>query len=860
MYPRQSHTTHTEQLGDEVSVYDSARAKVHALNPTAARVWIQCDGVTSPTAMAGVLRREMGILEADAVVDLALRQLARVHLLELPVESGGDPPATTRRWLLGRGVTAAMLPAIYSILVPTPLEAQSPGRAAPTLTGVSPNQGIRGTTVAVTLTGTNFIAGATSAAVAGGGVTVTSVTVGSATSLTANFVLDAAASDGPRTVTVTTANGTSGGQTFTISPPPAAPTLSAISPAQGTQGSTVAVTLTGTNLRLVIAGFRRVNVSGTGITVTVTGTEDSDTSLTANFAIDAAAPVGARNVTVTTAGGTSAFVTFAVNAPAAGAPTLTAISPAQGTQGATVAVTLTGTNFVAGATTVTISGAGVTVSNVTVASTTSLTANFAVDTAAAVGARNVTVTTTGGTSAPVSFTVNPPAPTLTAISPTQGTQSATVAVMLTGTNFIAGATTVSVSATGVTVNNVVVGSTTSLTASFVLDAAAAVGVRNVTVTTAGGTSAPVSFTVNPPSLGVPTLTTISPAQGTQGATVAVTLTGTNFVVGATTVSVSGAGVTVNNVVVGSTTSLTVSFVLDAAAAVGVRNVTVTTAGGSSAPVSFTVNSSAPTLTAISPAQGFRGLTVAVTLTGTNFVVGGTTVTVSGTGVAVTNVVVTNTTSLTASFVLDPISAAGGPRMVTVTTALGTSGPQTFTIIDPPAPTLTAISPAQGILGTTVAVTLTGTNFIVGGTIVQGIPTNSVVVVSATSLTANFVLDPAGVTIGANAVTVRTTGGTSGPASFTVVPPAPNLTSVAPNFGNPGQTVPVTLTGTNFVVGATTVTVSGTVVSVNNVVVGSPTSLTANFVINAAATGGSYVVTVTTAGGISLPRTFSVTAV
>ena len=43
---------------------------------------------------------------------------------------------------------------------------------------------------------------------------------------------------------------------------------------------------------------------------------------------------------------------------------------------------------------------------------------------------------------------------------------------------------------------------------------------------------------------------------------AVTLTGTNFVVGATTVAVAGGGVTVSNVVVGSSTSLTASFVLD----------------------------------------------------------------------------------------------------------------------------------------------------------------------------------------------------------------------------------------------------------------------------------------------------------
>ena len=73
----------------------------------------------------------------------------------------------------------------------------------------------------------------------------------------------------------------------------------------------------------------------------------------------------------------------------------------------------------------------------------------------------------------------------------------------------------------------------------------------VTVTTAGGTSGAQTFTVNAPAPGAPTLTSVAPNQGIQGTTVAVTLTGTNFVVGATTVNVSGSGVTVNNVVVGS---------------------------------------------------------------------------------------------------------------------------------------------------------------------------------------------------------------------------------------------------------------------------------------------------------------------
>ena len=101
--------------------------------------------------------------------------------------------------------------------------------------------------MAVILTGTNFVVGATTVAVAGGGVTVSSVVVGSSKSLTANFMLNAVEVP-PRTVTVTTAGGTSGPQTFTVSlPVPNAPTLTSVSPNQGLQGATVAVTLTGTN-------------------------------------------------------------------------------------------------------------------------------------------------------------------------------------------------------------------------------------------------------------------------------------------------------------------------------------------------------------------------------------------------------------------------------------------------------------------------------------------------------------------------------------------------------------------------------------------------------------------------------------
>ena len=111
---------------------------------------------------------------------------------------------------------------------------------------------------------------------------------------------------------------------------------------------------------------------------------------------------------------------------------------------------------------------------------------------------------------------------------------------------------------------------------------------------------------------------------------------------------------------------------------GARTVTVTTAGGTSGPQAFTISPPPPTLTSVSPNQGIRGSTVAVTLTGTNFVVGATTVTVSwwrrdG-----------QQRRRRQQYVADRQlrarpGRAAGPRTVTVTTAGGTSGAQTFTI-------------------------------------------------------------------------------------------------------------------------------------------------------------------------------------
>ncbi|MEI6273612.1 MAG: IPT/TIG domain-containing protein, partial [Phycisphaerae bacterium] len=124
--------------------------------------------------------------------------------------------------------------------------------------------------------------------------------------------------------------------------------------------------------------------------------------------------------------------------------------------------------------------------------------------------------------------------------------------------------------------------------------------------------------------------------------------------------------------------------------------------------------------------------------------------------------------------------------------------------------------------------------------VNNVAATSVVVVSATSITATT---PAG-TAGAKSVAVTTAGGTATKASaFTYVAVAvPTISTVSPTSGPTSGGTSITISGTNFT-GATSVTVNN--VAATSVVVVSATSITAR---TPAGTIGAKSVAVTTAGG------------
>ena len=101
----------------------------------------------------------------------------------------------------------------------------------------------------------------------------------------------------------------------------------------------------------------------------------------------------------------------------------------------------------------------------------------------------------------VRFTVlaSGPTPTLTSIAPTSATRppigSRVVGVTLTGTN-LTGATAVNVSGTGMTCAITGTPTATTVTANCTITSTATLGAHTVSVTTPGGTSNNVTFTVN----------------------------------------------------------------------------------------------------------------------------------------------------------------------------------------------------------------------------------------------------------------------------------------------------------------------------------------------------------------------------
>ncbi len=109
------------KLPGELLVYERGEHRAHCLNQTAATVFESADGTRTVADLARLLTPRIDSAESEAVVRDALARLAESGLLEVGESAGGS----SRREVVRRvGIGAAiLLPAVASILVPTPAEA-----------------------------------------------------------------------------------------------------------------------------------------------------------------------------------------------------------------------------------------------------------------------------------------------------------------------------------------------------------------------------------------------------------------------------------------------------------------------------------------------------------------------------------------------------------------------------------------------------------------------------------------------------------------------------------------------------------------------------------------------------------------
>jgi len=700
---------------------------------------------------------------------------------------------------------------------------------APTATALDPDNGPVGGGTTVTVTGTDFTDDATVSVDGSDPITPDSVAE-DGTSLTFTTPAHAA---GAVDVTVTTAGGTTDPLTFTYNAAPAgAPTLDALDPDNGPAAGGTSVTITGDGF----TDDSTVSVDGSD-PITPAAVSEDGTELTFTTPAHAAGPVP---VTVTNGDGTSEPLTYTYNAAA---PTVTDIDPAAGPTTGGTSVTLTGTDFTDDAT-VSVDGSDPITPDSVSEDGTELTFTTP---AHAAGAVDVTVTTGAGTSDPVTFTYEEPTagvPTLDALDPDNGPAAGGTTVTVTGTGFTDDAT-VSVDGSDPITPDSVSEDGTELTFTTPAHTAGAV---DVTVTTAAGTSEPLTFTYNAAPAGAPTLDALDPDNGPTAGGTSVTITGDGFTDDSTVSVDNGAAITPDEV---SEDGTSLTFTTPAHAA-GAVPVTVTNGDGTSEPLTFTYNAAAPTITDIDPANGPAGGGTTVTLSGTGFT-DDATVSVDGSDPITPDSVSEDGTELTFT---TPAHAAGEVD-VTVTTDAGTSDPVTF-VYDPApanAPTLDALDPEQGPAAGGTTVTVTGTGFTEDSTVSvdngEAITPTSVSD-DGTELTFTTPAHAAGEV----PVTVTNGDGTSEPLTFTYLAAAavPTATALDPDNGPAAGGTSVTITGTGFTDDAT-VSVDGVEVTPDSVAEDG-TSLTFTTPAHAA---GAVDVTVTTAGGTTDPLTFTYAA-
>jgi len=278
----------------------------------------------------------------------------------------------------------------------------------PVINSIVPNSGDQGTTVSSQIQGSG-LTDISNISIDGTGVSVNDLGTGNDTLRNVEFVIDGAATPGPRNVTVTTPGG-SDSAIFTVVEVIPAPALTSISPDNGVQGTTPQITFSGTNL----TGATAIVSSNAGITGSIVSS--TDTTVIADLIISASASLGISQLGVSTAGGSDTLA-FNVSAPIL-PPVLTGITPNNGVQGTSVIAVIQGSNLL-GVTGISSDCPDLGITDLGTGNIAQINVQFDIGAAATPGICSLTVTTLGGSSSAIFTVIEAPDTIVLTPSPSQ---------------------------------------------------------------------------------------------------------------------------------------------------------------------------------------------------------------------------------------------------------------------------------------------------------------------------------------------------------------------------------------------------------------------------------------------------------
>jgi hypothetical protein len=709
------------------------------------------------------------------------------------------------------------VPASFTIATPT----------QPVITAATPASAqAGGAALQIAITGGNFLAGALAQwSTAGSTSQQLSTTFVSATQLTALIPATLIASSGSAFLSVANPNGTvSGNLPFAVTAPgsPSIGVNGGLTPSSAVAGSgAVTITVTGTNfVNGAIAYWN--NGAGTQSNQALTTGFVSSTQVTAVVPAALLTSAGTALVTLQNPDqGTSNSATFTIRA--AGLPALTSINPTAVTSGSgTFQLIVSGANFVSGS--VVRWNAGATQSLVTsFIDSADLTAVVPASLTATAGSVFVSVVNPDGSAtSPLSFTINPPAtPSITQSNPAGATAGGgAFQISVTGSNFVSGSVlhwSADTSSGQALVTNFA--SATELTAVVPSTLISSVGTAFLTVVNPSGTvSGPLAFTVS--AAGQPTINQTSgilPAATAAGSgAFSITLNGANFVNGAVVQWTGGAGVQLLATGFGSATQLTALIPASLVAAAGTALITVRNPNlALSNAATFTITAvGQPTIGLLSPSSGTAGgPTFQLAVTGTNYTSGSVVQwNTSGVPQTLSTVFISNT-GLTAIVPASLIAAVGTAFITVVNPDQSTSIPQAFNINPAPQPAITSVTPSSTQAGgSALQIAITGANFVGSSTVRWGTggTSSQTLATSYVSETQLIALVPASLIAGAgNAFlsVINPSGAFSTNVPFSITSPGqPSInigtSGLSPSTAAAGSpAVTVSITGANFVNGA-----------------------------------------------------------